>query len=372
MPRLTATEIAPPATTVEFIVSVPLDLMNAMYFTRLAADHEGLEGWPTETRKAMPADLLEEFDFLYNFPLGEPGVLGTMGDMLWAQPQTWDSIEALLAYVRNLPLGIGSFEEGLGVQGLCYNVTACDIKGNWPETRDLRREALVARLQEDAADVDAVIAIYDRPEELRTRMVNLIERVYREYYKPDLPRRLACLQASAAAHQGTTADHVADVMKQISGRDNMCLEPDGVCYKPWRKLRFAPSMDMGPYMSCAVIGSLHGMFYPCESKFITGNAEGDDSLRMARIYKALSDEQRLRILDILREREMYAQEIVDRTGLHQSMVSRHLGFLKAVGLLHVRKVSNMKFFSLNPDIRRQLARTLEMFPETATAEGGRR
>ena len=371
MPRLTATEIAPPATSVEFVVSVPLDLMNSMYFTRLAADHDGLEGWPTETRARMPADLLDEFDFLYNFPLGEPGLIGTFGDMLWAQPKTWGSIEALLAYARNLPLGIGSFEEGLGVQGLCYNVTACDIKGNWPETRDLRREALVAQLIEQSADVEAAMALYDRPEELRARMVALIERMYNDYYKPDLPRRLPCLQASAAAYRETTnATNAADVMKQISGRS--CLGPGDVCEGPWKKLLFAPSMDMGPYMSCAVIGSLHGMFYPCESRFIDGSVETDDAVRMARIYKALSDEQRLRILNILREREMYAQEVVERTGLHQSMVSRHLGFLRAVGLLKVRKSSNMKYFSLNPEIKQKLARTLELFQESGSTEGGNR
>jgi DNA-binding transcriptional ArsR family regulator len=39
---------------------------------------------------------------------------------------------------------------------------------------------------------------------------------------------------------------------------------------------------------------------------------------------------------------------VERTGLHQSVVSRHLAFMKAVGLVSARRQNNMKFFSLTP------------------------
>ena len=86
---------------------------------------------------------------------------------------------------------------------------------------------------------------------------------------------------------------------------------------------------------------------------------------MARLYKALGDEQRLRILRMLRDREMYAQEIVERTGLHQSVVSRHLQFMRAVGLLQSRKQNNMKFFSLNPTARDMLSGTLALFDAAA-------
>jgi ArsR family transcriptional regulator len=125
-------------------------------------------------------------------------------------------------------------------------------------------------------------------------------------------------------------------------------------------------------MSCADLSGprlVHGLFYPCETKFM-GNAEADaeETTRMARIYKALSDEQRLRILGMLRAREMYSQEIVDRIGLHQSVVSRHLSFLRAVGLVQIRKHNNMKYFSLNPEITSQLGKTIDLFAGANTRE----
>jgi ArsR family transcriptional regulator len=85
-----------------------------------------------------------------------------------------------------------------------------------------------------------------------------------------------------------------------------------------------------------------------------------EETRRARIYKALADEQRLRILRLLRGREMYAQEIVEATGIHQSVVSRHLTFMKAVGLVNARRQNNMKFFSVNVGIRDELAGALDL------------
>lgn len=81
--------------------------------------------------------------------------------------------------------------------------------------------------------------------------------------------------------------------------------------------------------------------------------------------------QRLRILHMLQGREMYAREIVDRMSLHQSVVSRHLSFLRAVGLVTIRKHNNMKFFSLNPEITEQLSKTLDLFAGAVNREAVR-
>jgi len=60
---------------------------------------------------------------------------------------------------------------------------------------------------------------------------------------------------------------------------------------------------------------------------------------------------------------------VERTGLDQSVVSRHLGFMRAVGLVIGRRQSNMKFFSLNPAMREELGRTLDLFLAPARTQG---
>jgi DNA-binding transcriptional ArsR family regulator len=67
---------------------------------------------------------------------------------------------------------------------------------------------------------------------------------------------------------------------------------------------------------------------------------------------------------------MYAQEIVEATEIHQSVVSRHLSFMKAVGLVNARRQNNMKFFSLNPAAREMLSGTLSLFDAAPGSRGG--
>ncbi len=48
------------------------------------------------------------------------------------------------------------------------------------------------------------------------------------------------------------------------------------------------------------------------------------------------------------------------------MVSRHLSFMKAVGLLNSRRQNNMKYYSLNSDAGDELRRAVDAFmPEPA-------
>jgi ArsR family transcriptional regulator len=365
MPRLTTTARTQPATKVKFVFSPALDMLNAMYFTHIAGQAEGVDGWPVELRSKMAPDLLAELDALYSYPAGEPGLMGQFGDHLWAHPETWPSVEAAIGYVQNLPDGLGDGEANPGIQGLIVNVAMNAYKdpGERHVPAEGAREALLAALMEAGVETEAALALFDRPEELRERMVRLIERFYAAHYAAELPRRRSALERSAAAHQGATADGIEALARKLTGREQSCLEI--WCEGTWENLHFAPSLDMGVYNSCAIIGGrhpTHGLIYPCEPEFIGESApDTAETQRMARIYKALGDEQRLRILHMLREREMYLQEIADSAGIHQSVASRHVTFLKAVGLVRVRKQNNMKFFSLNPEVANDLSRTIELF-----------
>ncbi|MEO8457643.1 MAG: metalloregulator ArsR/SmtB family transcription factor [Chloroflexota bacterium] len=367
MPRLTAVKEQTTGTenAVEFVLSVPLDLMNTMYFTHLVVASEGVEGFPVEVRKHMARDLLAELDFLFSAPIEQPGIAGTLADHLWSHPETWGSVDDLLNYVRNLPLGVTDDFGNIGVRSLFFNTFCLDLQVRFGDISEPTRENLAKMVEREGGNVDEMLALWDDPATVRDRLALLISRFYNEHYKAELPNRWPCLERSVAAHRSTTMDNVVDVMRGVLGRDTICIEAQ--CAGEYKRLLFAPSVDMGPYASCAVLPGVHGMFYPCESIFVHGNDDAQANIRMARIYKALGDEQRLRMLEMLREGEMYVQEIVDRTGLHQSVVSRHLSFLKAVGLLDVRKQNNMKFYSLRPGLQK----SLDMFSSPLT-EGGLR
>ncbi|MPM23137.1 Arsenic resistance transcriptional regulator ArsR2 [bioreactor metagenome] len=70
---------------------------------------------------------------------------------------------------------------------------------------------------------------------------------------------------------------------------------------------------------------------------------------MTDIFKALSDETRLRILSLILDGEMCVCEIEDCLGLTQSNASRHLTALKNAGILSSSKQAQWAYYKLNEE-----------------------
>ncbi|WP_227018791.1 ArsR/SmtB family transcription factor [Sinanaerobacter chloroacetimidivorans] len=72
---------------------------------------------------------------------------------------------------------------------------------------------------------------------------------------------------------------------------------------------------------------------------------------MVNVLKALSDETRLRILNLLYEKELCVCDLEESLGILQTKVSRHLGYLKKAGLIESRKKAQWVYYSIakNPD-----------------------
>jgi ArsR family transcriptional regulator, arsenate/arsenite/antimonite-responsive transcriptional repressor len=66
----------------------------------------------------------------------------------------------------------------------------------------------------------------------------------------------------------------------------------------------------------------------------------------ARLFKALSDETRLRILALLREGELCVCDLMAILELPQSTVSRHLAYLRNAGLVDDRRQGVWMFYRL--------------------------
>lgn len=65
--------------------------------------------------------------------------------------------------------------------------------------------------------------------------------------------------------------------------------------------------------------------------------------------KALGDETRQKILQMLLERELCVGDIVEAFGMSQPTISHHLGVLRQVGLVTHRKAGKQVFYAINRD-----------------------
>lgn len=64
------------------------------------------------------------------------------------------------------------------------------------------------------------------------------------------------------------------------------------------------------------------------------------------LFKALADETRLRILNLVANRELCVCHIVETLELGQSKVSRHLAYLRNAGLVNDRRDGLWMYYSL--------------------------
>ena len=88
------------------------------------------------------------------------------------------------------------------------------------------------------------------------------------------------------------------------------------------------------------------------------------------IFKALSEESRLRILSVIMEREMCVCEIEACLKMTQSNASRHLAVLKNCGILDNYKVGQWAYYKISDTFvknNRELYQYLKLkLPETKT------
>lgn len=74
----------------------------------------------------------------------------------------------------------------------------------------------------------------------------------------------------------------------------------------------------------------------------------------ARIFKAMSDENRLKILDLLKERPYNASELLEEMDFGQSTLSHHMKILLNAEVIQARKCGKWIIYSLQKDAFEQM------------------
>jgi len=85
---------------------------------------------------------------------------------------------------------------------------------------------------------------------------------------------------------------------------------------------------------------------------------------IARIFKSLSDETRLRILQLLiTNGELCICDLMESLGLPQSTVSRHVAYLKNTGWLDDRRGGVWMYYSIRKDVGKYHEKLVHLLKE---------
>ena len=81
---------------------------------------------------------------------------------------------------------------------------------------------------------------------------------------------------------------------------------------------------------------------------------------LIRVFKALSDETRIRMLYLLSEGELCVCEIMQALEISQTRASRNLGILRDAGLLQDRRDGQWVHYSVNKEVVTEYLKLLEL------------
>ncbi len=116
-----------------------------------------------------------------------------------------------------------------------------------------------------------------------------------------------------------------------------------------RRVVLAPTYFGRPYNSLTKVGDAQVICYPIADSSLGASDRFTPPAATVRLYRALGDGSRLRILHLLAERDRYLTEIANEVELSKPTVKHHLAQLRAAGLVTVTNQGNLTYYSLRRD-----------------------
>jgi DNA-binding transcriptional ArsR family regulator len=346
-----------PALRIETAVSLPLDIVSVLSLLYRAVPGSELDPWLVDERRRLPKSVRADLDLLHGFS----------GRLLYYpeepvmrfQPLRADRLDAsfaeLLAFMESI-----SADEYREMVAHALERVHTDLEIRWRPPADEESWARALRPALTSTQLSDAMALVADPAELKNRTIALFEGVWNTVYRDAREAELPILQE--AAHRGEMFGErgFAEAYASLTGQRVPAVldsPPPSIT-----RVAFCPSAHLGGFVSyiayepdLIVYFAAPQLIDRCQDRDAPSSRAIDlerppasglaDLLDAAR---ALADPTRLRMLDLLLEGELYAQEIVGRLGVAQSAVSRHLSQLERAGLITVQARRGSKYYAVNP------------------------
>lgn len=115
-----------------------------------------------------------------------------------------------------------------------------------------------------------------------------------------------------------------------------------------RRVILAPSYFARPYNFLLGGGEWRMFGYPIADAALDDIDPLAPPAAVVRLHRALGDETRLRILRLLRDRDLYLTEIAQQLDLSKPTIKHHLALLRAAGLVTITETGTVIYYSLRP------------------------
>lgn len=364
-----------------FAASAPLVLTSAISLTFRATTDDGddpkpgFDPWLVDARRSLDAGLRHDLDLLLGF---SGRLVYYIEELLFSfdvlEPDRIDAgYDEYLAHLKSLP---PIAYQRMAANALTRVYRDRGVVETAPDSDDPSEWRMFLRPGITRADLDEAASLVTSPAHLRERTIALIDGFWRQTYRAEFERQNEELQLAVRHAQALAHPVVQIAFAELTGH----RLPDEVISSltDVERVTYCPSEHLGDFVQFILYSPELILFFNPQTvlgkssqtrvrppQVVADALGGGDALGG---LKALADPTRMRIVEMLRERELYAQEIVGRLGISQSAVSRHLGTLESAGIVTVRPVQGMKYYAIDRAFLRSLGAYLDGLAEVVTSE----
>ncbi|MGH2555140.1 MAG: ArsR/SmtB family transcription factor, partial [Actinomycetota bacterium] len=181
---------------------------------------------------------------------------------------------------------------------------------------------------------------------------------YREIFADREAAVSRILERDSTAKRSLAAEETSEKLIEIA--------TNGIEFRGERWIRrvvLMPHVVMRPWNVTCAWEERSIICYPVADESL-GSDQADPPARMLRLYKALGDEKRLRILKRLTEGQATLQDLADHVGLAKSSAHHHMVILRSAGLVTVTD-DLQRLYTLRTDMVPQASILLRGFLEGA-------
>jgi len=344
---------AGPRLSVAIQSSLPVEFMLSVMKFEMSSSQETFEDgetWFDEVRTKASPELLQA---LGGFTAKEGAWISLGLALQTPQPQTVpdfiEQIESLPA--QDLWLALAGYHlpplrDDLGSEAF-LRAAAGD-----PEAR--RAMVRAARKYED--DIEETPLLTMTPKEAKDRALLVMRLWHEEIFASEANTIADVLERDAAAKRILAATTTTEKLIELA--------TNGIEFRGERWVRrviLVPHVVMRPWNVSSAWEDQYILCYPVADESLESDRAAPPA-RMLRLYKALSDEKRLRILKRLVTGSATLQELADAVGLAKSSTHHHMVILRSAGLVTVTE-DQQRLYTLRTDMVPQASSLLQAFLE---------
>ena len=347
-----------PALRIETVVSLPLDMVSVLSLLYRAVPGSDLYPWLIAARQRLPEPVRVDLDLLHGFS----GRLLYFPEepVMRFEPLRPDRVDAsfgdLISFMESVPA-----DEYRTMAAHALERVHADLELRWRRPSDDESWSRSLGPALTTTPMSVAMALISNPLELKRRTIALYEGVWNSVYEDARDAGLPALREAARLGAAFCDRGFPEAYAALTGQrvpEVLDRPPPAIT-----RVVFCPSAYLGGFISyIAYVPDLIVFF--AAPQLIERCLQRDDppaqrneqelatvggQVDLLDAARALADPTRLRMLDLLLQGELYAQEIVGRLAVAQSAVSRHLSQLERAGLVTVQARRGSKYYAVNPE-----------------------